>query len=199
MLNFDISVGNEMFAISVHKFYQDEIHLNPQEARVIKLLVFPRKEGYHSLKCFKLLDRTILEGGAGGNTQLLEDHRRRGYLFSGPKFYITKEGSGSEGFPGDQIMELDLNEAQPSVDPIDLMGETSPQQPNIESTQKEAEKEACETETETIATVEQTEEAEQIEQTEQSEKTEEQPQVESDLLQTEEEKKPEAEEVDLLS
>lgn len=49
------------FGISIHKVFQEELALSPGEAKVVELLVFPRRLGMQRLDSLQLQDITKVE------------------------------------------------------------------------------------------------------------------------------------------
>lgn len=79
-MTFDISGINDSHSIAIHKVQDDMVELAYGESKTVKMVIFPRRSGYHSLKGFKIIDK-MLEGDI--------EHRKKGYTYIYPRFMIN--------------------------------------------------------------------------------------------------------------
>lgn len=79
VLNFDLSGINDNNAISIHKVYDNDILIKPGESREVRLLIFPRRIGFHTLKGFKVFDKTLM---------IDPNHKDKGYVVAFPKYSV---------------------------------------------------------------------------------------------------------------
>lgn len=80
-VEIDSSKTNDTNPISIHKIIDEEFILVPGEKRVVKMIVFGRRVGNHSLKNFKIIDKSLKSD--------MEHQKAGGYTYSSPKFTIV--------------------------------------------------------------------------------------------------------------